>query len=294
MSATSILKSLLLVVGFLNVVFPATVNAAPTDKPPFYKVTYHGKTAYLLGSIHIGKPDFYPLPEQIELAFERSQALVVEADVRGVDVQALLQQYGAKPLPIDETTQVVLANYCQDKARLCEALSHYAPWLQSMQLSVGRYSALGYSAEYGIDSVLVSRAEHRAVYELESTEFQFELLSSFSPKTQWEMVREAIEAPDDDMLSLISAWRRGDNVELALLIEGEMLQQDNTEMVKKMLWDRNRDMAAKMIELLSTASTEQSLFVVVGAGHLVGSQSVQSYLSSQEVELQNCWVVNCK
>ncbi|MCL1094119.1 TraB/GumN family protein [Shewanella kaireitica] len=293
MLATSIKKTLLSLVSVSSLLLATFVNAAPTDKPPFYQIDYQGKTAYLLGSIHIGKADFYPFAEQIEQAFLQSKALVVEADVRGANVPALLQKYGAETLPMDDDTKQVLATYCQDKAALCTALSSYAPWLQSMQLSMGRYTALGYSALYGVDSVLVEQAGQRPIYELESTEFQFELLSSFSPETQWEMVREAIEAPDSDMLELISAWRSGDETELADLMEGEMLRDGNTEMVERMLWGRNKGMASKLIELMNLSTTKQPLFVVVGAGHLVGAKSVQAYLTPYGVSSKNCWQSSC-
>ncbi|QQX79683.1 TraB/GumN family protein [Shewanella sp. KX20019] len=293
MLATSIQKGLLSIVGAFCLFLAQIANAAPTDKPPFYQVSYQGQTAYLLGSIHIGKADFYPLADQIEQAFAKSKALVVEADVRDANVPALLQKYGADKLPMDDKTKVVLADYCKDKAALCTALSSYAPWLQSMQLSIGRYTALGYSALYGVDSVLVAQADNRPVYELESTKFQFELLSSFTPETQWEMVREAIEAPDEDMLKLISAWRRGDEAELADLMEGEMLREGNIEMVERMLWNRNKGMAKKMVELMSSSTTVQPLFVVVGAGHLVGEQSVQSYLTTLGANSKNCWDSIC-
>lgn len=293
MLATSIQKGLLLIVGMCCVFTVQIVNAAPTDKPPFYQVTYQGKTAYLLGSMHIGKADFYPLADQIEQAFTQSKALVVEADVRGANVAALLQKYGTETLPIDNETKNVLADYCKGKANLCAALSSYAPWLQSLQLSVGRYTALGYSALYGVDSVLVAKAGNRPIYELESIDFQFKLLSSFSPDTQWKMVRDAIEAPDDDMLELISAWRRGDETRLADLMEGEMLREGDTDMVEKMLWDRNKGMANKIAQLMTSATIKTPLFIVVGAGHLVGRKSVQSYLAPLEASSKNCWEMTC-
>ncbi|MGM8892221.1 TraB/GumN family protein, partial [Psychrobacter sp. 1Y1] len=146
---------------------------------------------------------------------------------------------------------------------------------------------------YGVDSVLVSQAGNRPVYELESTEFQFELLSSFDADTQWNMVREAIEAPDSDMLKLISAWRSGDETELADLMEGEMLRDGETQMVEKMLWDRNKTMAQGIVDLMQSPNTLQPLFVIVGAGHLVGQKSVQSYLLPLGVKAKNCWQQTC-
>lgn len=48
-------------------------------------------TVYLLGSIHVGKPDLYPLPQPIEQAFAVSPELVKEIDTSGSNL-ALLQQ----------------------------------------------------------------------------------------------------------------------------------------------------------------------------------------------------------
>lgn len=293
MVATSVVKRLFAIVGIGMLFMALTTQAAPSDKPPFYQISYQGQTAYLLGSIHIGEADFFPLAQQIELAYKQSGAVVVEADVRDADVPALLAKYGSNPLPMDAKTQVVINHYCQDKQKFCMAIERYAPWLQSMQVSIGRYAALGYSGTYGIDAVLVSKAGSRPIYELESTEFQFELLSSFDADTQWSMVREAIEAPDTDMLKLISAWRSGDEAELADLMEGEMLREGEIEMVEKMLWGRNQTMAQGIVDLMASPETVQPLFVVVGAGHLVGQKSVQSYLQPLGVKAKNCWKQQC-
>lgn len=71
-----------------------STSAAALDSPVFYKIEYQQQQAYLLGSIHIGRQDFYPLAQHIESAFKQSDALVVEADISQGDTGALLQQYG--------------------------------------------------------------------------------------------------------------------------------------------------------------------------------------------------------
>jgi len=48
-------------------------------------------TVYLLGSIHVVKPDLYPVPQPIEQAFAVSPELVKEIDTSGSNL-ALLQQ----------------------------------------------------------------------------------------------------------------------------------------------------------------------------------------------------------
>ena len=61
--------------------------AAPVKKAMFWKVSSADNVAYLLGSIHLGSKDMYPLAKEIEDAFERSAALIVEVDINHVDLR---------------------------------------------------------------------------------------------------------------------------------------------------------------------------------------------------------------
>ena len=53
---------------------------APAKKAMFWKVSSGDKVAWLLGSIHVGSKSMYPLPKEIEDAFERSRRCCVEID----------------------------------------------------------------------------------------------------------------------------------------------------------------------------------------------------------------------
>src|SRR5207249_1885435 len=57
---------------------PAVVEQG--SKLFLWKATSSTTEIYLLGSIHLGKQEFYPLAKEIEAAFERSKYLVLEAD----------------------------------------------------------------------------------------------------------------------------------------------------------------------------------------------------------------------
>ena len=45
-----------------------------------WKVQGKGNTVYIFGSIHVGKPSFYPLSPEIEMAFSSSDHFVVEVN----------------------------------------------------------------------------------------------------------------------------------------------------------------------------------------------------------------------
>lgn len=103
----------------------APLLAKESDKPPFYEFSYQGKTVYLLGSIHVGRPDFYPMPKVVESAFDSAEALVVEADIgaAGTDIQRLLMTYGVDASTPDAQSAAVVETYCSSRKPVCEAMA---------------------------------------------------------------------------------------------------------------------------------------------------------------------------
>ena len=265
--------------------------AAEEDTPPFYKVTWQGQQAYLLGSIHLGKADFYPLAEQIEFAFMQSDALVVEADVTKADTISLLQQYGSADDALLSQAKVTSKAYCLQAQQLCSGLASFAPWLQAAQISLVRFGRLGYSAEAGVDTTFVAKRQNKPLLELESVAFQFELLSSFTDNTQIQMLDEAINASDEEMLALISAWRKGDEAKLAAIMEYQSGESD--ELLSKLLWQRNHSMSATMLTYIQQHQDMQ-LFFIIGAGHLVGQQNIPDLLTKKGASVTACWRQNCQ
>ncbi|ABE53962.1 GumN [Shewanella denitrificans OS217] len=284
----SLLVLSLLVLSVLLASFNA--QSAESDRPPFYKIQYQGKQAYLLGSIHIGRGDFYPMPAQIEQAFSEAKALVVEADIAKANVPALLKRYGMSQIGENTSSSNALHQYCVNNGALCQALSGYAPWLKAAQISLYRFGSLGYQADFGVDSYWVAKKGARPLLELESVAFQFELISSFKPKTQQLMLDEAIAAEDVEMLALIHAWRAGDSKALADIMSEQA--DDAPELVTELLWRRNHTMTAKIIELFE--ANKDQLFIVIGAGHLVGEQAIPDLLKAKGVAIIECWKNDCK
>ncbi|PIB52543.1 TraB/GumN family protein, partial [Pseudomonas sp. 2995-1] len=63
----------------------------PRPEGVFYKVEEGSTTVYLLGSIHVGMEELYPLHESIETAFLESDHLAVEIDITDIDEMAMTQ-----------------------------------------------------------------------------------------------------------------------------------------------------------------------------------------------------------
>ena len=267
-----------------------SVFAAESDNPPFFKVQWQNQQSYLLGSIHVGRDDFYPLPTQIEQQFAQANALVIEADINKADVPTLLQKYGLTQQAASSQETKVLAPFCTVNAAVCQNMASFLPWLKSAQIGVVRFQALGYSPEKGVDMYFVNKAGHKTLLELENVAFQFELVASFSKSTQMQMLKDTVTVSDEEMLELITAWRSGDHQLMASIMEQQAGESE--ELMAKLLWQRNHDMTAKMLDFIQQ-DQHGKLFFVIGAGHLVGQQSIPDLLRAKGAKVTDCSLEAC-
>ncbi|QSX33325.1 TraB/GumN family protein [Shewanella avicenniae] len=271
-------------------IFSGTVCANGAITPLFYHVSYQGKTAWVLGSFHVGKAEFYPLPTQIREAYARAGALVLEVDVRDPSGIGLMRQYGMTPQTPDAETRTVLNRYCADKT-YCEQFKGLSPWLQAMQFTLLRLTQQGYSANYGTETQLMQQLGQRPLLALESYEQQFAMLASLELDAQWAMVRDALSSPNSELDRLVNAWKSGDAATLQQISEEDLQQPGGIDVIDKVLWQRNRVMADGIARYLDSA--EQPLFVAIGAAHLVGERSVLALLQQAGATTLDCNAQQC-
>jgi uncharacterized protein YbaP (TraB family) len=74
-----------------------------------WEITRNGNTLFLGGSVHILRNEDFPLPEEFDLAFEKSSILVLETDVDKMAEPAFLQYLMTQMLlPPGKTLQTIL------------------------------------------------------------------------------------------------------------------------------------------------------------------------------------------
>jgi len=156
------------------------------------------------------------------------------------------------------------------------------PWLVSIMLAAGELQRLGLDPQLGIDLHFLKRAKEagKGVLELESLEFQLELLSGFSPELQEQFLSYQIEQNDDIATvidEMLAAWNVGDTKAIHALIHDYEKDDPSLKPAMKAFFDdRNVGMASKIVDYLK--DPENTYFVVIGAGHLVGKQGVVELL----------------
>ena len=142
----------------------------PSDKLFLWKVTPRaGKNvAYLLGSIHAGSRDFYPLPDEIEDAFDECQVLAVEVDLAAQDQEALQQLvtdkgvYGgndtlARHLP--RATYEAVEKYSGALGLPASLVDRLRPWAVNVLITMLEAQKAGLKPELGIDQHFLNAAK---------------------------------------------------------------------------------------------------------------------------------------
>ncbi len=268
----------------LLLLFPFALWAAPDDRPPFFQIEANGHTAWLLGTIHVGAEDFYPLPDPVEAAFGRARILALEADPNDPKVPALLARYGRTEAPLPVPLAKRVSALCQSLAYPCDLET--SPWLLSAQLAMIQMVKAGYSPSLGVDSMLLSRKGQRPLWQLESMGRQMAIFAELSQDAQWAMLEATLE--EADPAELIDVWRGGDGAALDALMRAGL--SDSDELWQRLMVDRNREMAATISEWLQR---QDGIFIAVGAGHLVGPDGIPAELGKAGIRVVDCWQTGC-
>jgi uncharacterized protein YbaP (TraB family) len=286
--------SILLVVWFIPQAF-----GADGDKNYLWKVTSDsGGEVYLLGSIHIGKKDWYPLPKEIEDAFEKSKFLVVEADVSKVDQGEVMKLIGAKGMypfgdsvskHVSKETGEKIDAYVEKSNAPAIGINQMKPWLLSMTVTELEMKKMGFDENEGIDIHFLKEAKDntKEVLELESIEFQLNLLSGLDDELQEKMLLSTLEEMDNmktDLPRMVQLWQKGDAKGLEELVNkvGAKHPEYKT-LMKKILDDRNVGMVEKIEGYLKTKDIH---FVVVGSAHLCGEKGIVKALEGKKYKVE--------
>ncbi|MEZ5363897.1 MAG: TraB/GumN family protein [Bryobacterales bacterium] len=276
----------------VSLLVAATASLLPAEqKLLLWEAKGERGKAYLFGSVHTAKEDMYPLNSAIEQAYKSADKLVVEVNMNAVDQQAISAKTMKLGVNFDGTTLAdslpaeelkALKTFCTERGLPFAALNIMKPWLAAMTLAIMEYQRQGYNFELGLDRHFLKQAKEsgKEVVELESADFQLNMLASFSPELQTKFVVYSIRELDDvtdKVDALMSAWRNGDVAELEelMLDMGQSNDRELEPIHKAMFTDRNHAMEQKVAGMIEQGGT---YFVVVGAGHLIGDEGVVNLL----------------
>ncbi len=142
---------------------------------------------------------------------------------------------------------------------------------------------LGFDPNYGIDKHFLSKAAgKKQIVELESVDYQINLLSKLSDQDQELFLVLSFEDLDTfgrDVDKFLQAWASGNTKEIERIMTRSVTEDSRLSPIYQIIIDdRNKNMASKIEDFLKTKET---YFVIVGAGHLVGEKGIVEILKKK-------------
>lgn len=253
-----------------------------------------GATLYLLGTIHLFKPENYPLPEEMEKAFAKADALIVEVDITKSDPEStnlFVKKRGIYP-PADDLSKHITANgnkllqeYCLKRNIPFANLARMKPWLVAITVLQLEMTMLGFDSKSGIDLHFLNQANKlgKKTISLETAGFQLNLFANLPDDLQEKDLDLALVDLDklqSDAGEMMKAWKEGDDKALDDLITKDVKEHPELAPVQeKILYERNVTMAQKLDGCLQSGTG--TYLVAIGSAHLVGNRSVIQLLKQR-------------
>ncbi len=290
---------------FLFVFLAATilVAAGPLqagENPIFmWQVKSETATVSLVGSIHVGKPDFFPLAEPFETAFAAAHVLAVEVDMTNpANIQKsglLIMQKGM--LSGETTLEDCLSpelwkrmeEFAAENNMNLGMYSKLKPGLVAMIMVLEEYKKQGFDPELGIDKHFLDAAteQGKEIRELETIEAQLDLFFSIDDQLDDILMAEFLDQMDDIVAmtdEMVALWKAGDADGLDKFLQDQMGEDPAmAEFYHALLDDRNVGMADKIDEWLKA---DTDIYVVVGAGHFSGKMGIISLLEGKGYKVE--------
>lgn len=284
------LRSCAFIVIFLAcLVLPEAGGAG--ERHFLWRATAGDATVYLLGSVHFMKKEAYPLDRVIEEAFDRCHTLAVEADISNIGagtIKALRRAgfYEANDSLENHVSGRTYSYVTLEAVRLglpVIAVNRQKPWFLGLTMMSLELMRTGYNPDYGIDKHFLSRAAgQKKIVELESIEYQIGLLAGLPDDEQESFLLYTVEdlkSMGQQVDAMVSAWGTGDADRMASILTRSVEDDASLKRVyNKIMTDRNRTMAAKILMHLRSGG---GVFVVVGAGHMVGEEGIVELLRAK-------------
>jgi uncharacterized protein YbaP (TraB family) len=292
-----------IIVVFFSFLLLAFGPAAAAERGALFKVTANGHTLHLFGTIHAGRPDYYPLEPRISAAMAAAPTLALEIDAARdlAAMMAAMREHGM----FAPGSAGFAGLSAQRRARIESALkkagidlgsaAQLRPWMLIAMLGMMESAKLGYKAELGVDLHLaqLARAGKTPIAELESAQYQAALFNSIPLEQQWRLLEETLEmiaagSHTQEARELLEAYDRADRAALDKIAQRVETDPSLTgKYTRELLLDqRNGPMADKVAALLAR---EDKVVVAVGLLHLLGKRGLPELLRARGMTVERVY-----
>lgn len=269
--------------------------AAPASaQPALWVIKDADSTIYLLGTVHLLRPETKWHSEKLDKALAEAKELWLElpttnADAMQDEMMALVRRYGLSPaLPLSTDLTPDEMKTLDEAARLAgvsgSQLNVYRPWFAAITISTAAMTRAGYESASGVDGKIeaIFRAREITPRGLETAEQQIKVFANLTREQELKYLRETMKGYENASVELdqmVTQWAAGDTEKLEKLLVDEM-KSEGADLYQALLVNRNADWADEIAEILKGAGTS---FIAVGAAHLIGPDSVLAMLKAKGI-----------
>lgn len=280
-------------------------SAQTQVRPALWKIeTESGAEVYFTGTMHALPEDAYPLPDKIMEVYESSDAIAVECDVVAYSADFQAQIELAEQLMYTDGSSIkdhlgediynALVSKMKEWNIYMSAYDFYKPAMWESLIEEFVTEKSGLSSDKGFDMYFLNAAksDSKEIIEVETAEFQMDMLINFSDDIYKLLLGSYADFTEqelvDSMTELYNTWASGDIEALGNLDQDTTGLTDEEIQVfqeynKIMLYDRNKGMADKLIEL---SKGDKNVFFMVGAAHYPGEGGILQLLDQAGVKYE--------
>lgn len=265
--------------------FACGANAAPA----IWKVSDGNSSVWLFGSIHMLPDGMEWRTEIFDNLLDDADRIYFETDL-GMEAQTRIL---ALTMERGFARDGVLLNHRIDAklmSKVRSAAATYAvpvptllamqPWMAASTISVAALTAAGYDPTKGVETTLVNEIPVERQGFLETAEQQIEAIAGGSEADQIQMLVATLAETDGlaEMVdNMVAGWLDGTPDVVADIFLAD-LGAYGEAFVDRLITQRNENWVEQIVAMLEA---DEEAFLVVGAGHLVGPDSVVTLLENK-------------
>jgi len=264
---------------------------AARDRGLLWRLRRDGRTSFLYGTLHIGKPAWRQLGPQVSASLRASDVLALEVDPNDpalLEALAELRHGAELPAALRERLKRAYERACVAP----ESMAALHPVLQATSLTVLEARWLGMDPIYAMEQLLgvQARALGRRVVALETAAQQRAALVPDSDEESQALIEQSLKQLEDRsvrrvLARLATAWESGD---LAALSDYEAwcecIANDSDRALLHRLNDERNPLLADGIEAQHRQG--RRVFAAVGALHMTGPKSLPRLLAERGFKVE--------
>ncbi len=258
---------------------PPPPGVAVKDRGYLWRVSRDGRSSWLFGTLHVGKPAWKRFGPQLASALRASDVLALEIDPNDPALLAALADI-QPPASLPEAVQARLAKAYERACVAAESLATLHPVLQVTTLIVLEARWLGMDPLHALEQTLAQQAKYqgRKVVSLETAAQQMAALVPDDKAEALLLLEQSLGQLEDQsgrrvLARLARAWESGDLPALEDYASWcECAASDADRNFMRKLNDERNSPLADGIE--AQHKQGQRVFAAVGALHMTGPLSL--------------------